>query len=71
MGIYTSQYIVNNIYKQIHLENFFPKILYSFIETYFFTNENPYGGSFSLRRHTYADLLPNCSYLSLYFILCH
>ena len=32
------------MYKQIHIENLFYKILYSFIETYayFLTDENPY-----------------------------
>ena len=45
--------IVNYIYKQIHLEKLFKKILYSFIETHFLTNENPYGKSLSLRRHTF------------------
>ena len=53
--------MVNYIYKQIHKEKLFYKILYSFIETHFFTNENPYGMSLSLRQHT-------CIY---YFILCY
>ena len=43
------------IYKPIHKENFFGKILHSFIETYFLTNENPYERSLSLRRHTYES----------------
>ena len=47
--------IVNYIYKQIHIEKYFWKILYSFIETHFLTNENPYGRSLSLRRHTFSD----------------
>ena len=38
---------------QIHIEKIFSKILNSFIETHFLTNENPYGRSLSLRRHTY------------------
>ena len=37
---------------QIHIEIFFLKILYHFIEMYFLTNENPYGRSLSLRWHT-------------------
>ena len=43
--------MVNYIYKQIHIENF----VHSFIETYFLTNENPYGRSLSLRRPTYEN----------------
>ena len=46
-------YIVNYIYKQIHIEKN-QNVLYSFIETYFLTNENPYGRSLSSRRHTYV-----------------
>ena len=34
------------------MEKDFTKILYSFIETCFLTNENPYGKSLSLRQHT-------------------
>ena len=45
--------IINYIYKQIHIENKFQKILYSFKEMYFLANGNPYGRSLSLRRHTY------------------
>ena len=48
--------MVNYIYMQIHKEIFFSKILYSFIETYFPTNENPYGRSVLLRRRTYVSL---------------
>ena len=47
--------LVNYIYKQIHIGNKIQKILYSFVETHFLTNENPYGRSFSSRRHTFMD----------------
>ena len=43
-------YLVNYIYKQIHIDFFFN--LYSFIETHFLVTENSYGRSLSLRRHT-------------------
>ena len=39
----------------MHIEKL-KKKLYSFIETYFLMNENPYGRSLSLRRHTYLEL---------------
>ena len=38
------------LFSCFHMENKFQKILYSLIETYFLTNDNPYGRSFSLRR---------------------
>ena len=34
----------------------FQTILYSFIEMYIFTDENPYGISHLSRRHTYYDV---------------
>ena len=37
--------------------------MYSFIETYFLTNENPYGRSLSFRRDTF--------YVYVYFIYDH
>ena len=36
------------------------EILHSFTDTYFFTNENPYGRSLSLRRDTYIYFLGSC-----------
>ena len=44
-----------HICKQIHMEKKFQKNLYSFIETYFLTNANPYGRSRSLRRVSYYN----------------
>ena len=41
---------------KIHIENFYSKILYSFIQTYFLTNDNPYGRSLLFRRHTFTFL---------------
>ena len=51
MCIYKSK--VNYIYKQSHIDKKNQKILYSFIETYSLTNDNPYGRSLSSRRHPY------------------
>ena len=61
--IYVNVYIGNYIYKQIRIETYFLKILYSFIETHFLTNENHYGRSHSLRRDTYVHTRLNCSLL--------
>ena len=65
-------YMVNYIFKQIHIENFFYKILFSFIETHSLTNENPYRRSLSLRRHTYVltlGFVPKISLHQVSFIL--
>ena len=40
--ILVNVYIVNNISKLIHIKKCFQKIVYSFTETYFLTNENPF-----------------------------
>ena len=54
-------YILDNVYihTTIFISNFTREkkleILYSFIQTYFRPNENPYGRSLSLRRHTYIN----------------
>ena len=45
--------IASYIYKQIHKEKKFQKILYTFIETYFRNNDNAYGRPILLQRHTY------------------
>ena len=49
-----------NTQKAIFISKFTKKIFFrkfcSFIETYFLTNENRYGRSLSLRRHTYTPI---------------
>ena len=48
--MYTTE---NYIYKQIYKGKYFCRILYSFIETYFHTNENRYAGT-----HMYNMYIP-------------
>ena len=56
------------------MEKNFKKILYSFIETCFLTNENPYKRSLSLRRHTlslHSDCYcSHCSLMSICDVIC-
>ena len=40
----------------MHIENLYSKIVYSFIQTYFLTNGNPYGRSLLFPRHTFTFL---------------
>ena len=44
--------------------------MYSFIETYFLTNENPYGRSLLLRRHTYVYIHVKLSISDLVVYTC-